>query len=80
MIAMLVIIVLNSCLCDEGVTILGEGGFFNKEMKGWFDVNKPHLLSMQNPHDPGTDTSSNSYNVSALSSPKIQHVEQLHEL
>ena len=35
--------------------------FFNKSSRGWFNANRPYLLSIENPLDPNHDVGSNSY-------------------
>lgn len=58
------------CVSDRpnrraGITLLGKGGggFFNKKEIGWFQIVRPQLLSLQNPHERQVDVGSNSYKV-----------------
>jgi non-canonical poly(A) RNA polymerase PAPD5/7 len=36
-------------------------GFFNKSSRGWFNANRPYLLSIENPLDASHDVGANSY-------------------
>lgn len=49
---------------STGISVRGVAGcYYNKRKKGWFDSNRPWLLSIENPVDPTTDVGKNSWAV-----------------
>lgn len=48
---------------DLAISVRHGGSYFFKEDRGWYDENRPFLLSMENPNEPSLDIGKNSYEV-----------------
>jgi hypothetical protein len=52
----------NLNLAETGFSVRGAGGgFFSKRRRGWSNPQRPDLLSVENPCEPGTDVGRNSW-------------------
>jgi non-canonical poly(A) RNA polymerase PAPD5/7 len=45
-----------------GVSVRGDGSFFQKDERGWFNPKRPGLLAIENPDEPEMDVGKNSWN------------------
>jgi len=48
---------------DVAISLRDGGKYFSKADRGWHDSTKPHLLSIEDPHDPSNDVSKGSYQI-----------------
>jgi non-canonical poly(A) RNA polymerase PAPD5/7 len=48
---------------DLAISVRNGGSYFRKEDRGWYDDNRPFLISMENPNEPNLDIGKNSYEV-----------------
>jgi hypothetical protein len=46
-----------------GITLRGKGGYFSKSSRGWYNAERPTLLSIENPVEPAADVGRNSWAV-----------------
>ena len=49
-----------------GVSCRKGGGFYSKRSKGFFNEERPYLLSVEDPNDPDNDLGRNTYNASRI--------------
>ncbi|XP_010242910.1 PREDICTED: non-canonical poly(A) RNA polymerase PAPD5 [Nelumbo nucifera] len=54
--------------CDVGISCKAGGTFFLKSNKGFFNTNRPFLLSIEDPQAPDNDIGKNSFNYSQIRS------------
>ena len=44
-----------------GISVRGQGTLYRKNSRSFFNPNRPHLLSLENPENPSVDIGANSY-------------------
>lgn len=48
---------------NVSVSIKAKGSYFNKSARGWYNPDRPYLISMENPLNPSLDVGQNSYGM-----------------
>lgn len=51
---------------ETGISIQHGGSYFSKARRGWQDLNRPHLLSVEDPNDLSNDVSKGSYGIAKV--------------
>lgn len=50
------------------ISVRGRGGYVSKRQRGFYDVRKPFMLSIEDPHDPDGDVSKGSFAILSVRS------------
>ena len=51
----------GNALAQVGIAVASGGRYFSKRERGWLEVDRPFLLSVENPFDASVDTGYSSY-------------------
>jgi len=56
----------NFNYCNVGFSVRSGGHYYNKSERGWYNADRPYLLSIENPLDTEHDVGANSWGISRV--------------
>jgi len=51
---------------NKGISVLEDGSYFSKQERGWFVLDKPYLLALEDPCDTENDVGKSAFNITAV--------------
>jgi len=61
----------------QGISVLEDGSYFSKQERGWFIVDKPYLLALEDPCDTENDVGKSAFNITGVTMLFRQAYDQL---